>query len=95
MWSRRNEYSELRHECERYEVAREQQHGGGQQCHGRSQGHMVGQMDGQVDATCDDQRQRCHADLSDRRQAALVHPTVSLVMITSVATCINPRMPAQ
>ena len=34
------------------------------------------------------------AELRDRRQALLAHPVATLVMITSVATCIAPVIPA-
>ena len=56
---------------------------------------MLGQVGRQVDATDHDQRQRGHAELGDGREAALGHPDASLVMITSVATCMSPRTPAQ
>ena len=35
------------------------------------------------------------ASCGDRWQPALGHEEPSLVMITSVATCITPRIPAQ
>ena len=47
-----------------------------------------------VDPAGDDQRHRDDAELGDRRQVLLGHPVATLVMITSVATCIAPVIPA-
>src|ERR1700734_3630844 len=60
---------------------------------------MLGQVRGQVDAAGDDQRQRRHPDLGDWRQAWLgrdgAPPDARLVMITSVAICHTPLIPAE
>ena len=62
---------------------------------GRAERNVVGDVRRQVDAADHDERERRHAQLGDGWQAALVHPDAILVMITSVAICMIPRIPAQ
>jgi hypothetical protein len=85
---------EARHPGERDQVPAEQQRGGDQQDDRGRQRHVARQVGGEVDPAGDYQGQREHADLGDRWQPALAHPVASLTMITSVATCIAPRIAA-
>jgi hypothetical protein len=80
---------------ERREVAGQQQRRGGQQDDRRGKRHLLRQVRREIDAARDDQRERGHPDLRDRRQARLLaHPAASLVMIASVAICMIPVRPA-
>ena len=76
-------------------VHRQQDRRGHQQRDRGPERDVVGEVGREVDPAGDDQRQRGHPELRDGRERALVHPDASLVMITSVATCIAPRMPAE
>jgi hypothetical protein len=80
---------------QRREVAGQQQRRGGQQHDRGGERDPLRQVRGEIDAAGDDQRERGHPDLRDRRQAGLLaHPAASLVMITSVAICMMPVRPA-
>jgi FMN reductase len=85
---------------EREEVGRQEEGGEAEEDDRRGQRHRFGEVGGEVDAAGDDQAERGHPDLGDRRHRALrrhfgLHqPLAILVMITRVAICRAPRMPA-
>ena len=79
---------------ERDDVPHHDQHRGGEQRDRQAERDVAGQLRGDRDPAGDDQRHGDDAELGDRRQALLAHPVATLVMITRVATCIAPVIPA-